>query len=62
MTNLEWLRTLSSEELVDIVVAWSHCHTCAYRNKSCPLDEKRNYDCARGFLEWTKQKHTENGK
>ena len=52
MTNLEWLRTLSAEELGD-VIRGSKCNMCAYQKREdCPTDENGFYDCKGGFQKW----------
>ena len=55
MTNLEWIRSPSVEELSDIIFG-SRCNMCAYQKREdCPTDEDGRYDCNGGFAKWARQ-------
>jgi len=57
MTNLEWLRSLSVEELSNIFFD-SKCNRCAYQKRNdCPTNEEGHYDCKGGFQKWCNAIH-----
>lgn len=54
MTNLEWMRTLSANELVDFLSGKS-CRMCAY----CDDCTEGNHNCTRGKVKWLNSEHKE---
>ena len=60
MTNLEWLRSLSVDELGNAIL-WSRCNLCVYQNSDAcptnPTNKEGHYDCMSGFKEWCNAIH-----
>jgi hypothetical protein len=57
MTNLEWLRSLSGDELSDIILG-SRCNLCVYQqSEECPTNKEGRYDCRGGFYRWCNAEH-----
>ena len=55
MTNFEWIRSLTMEELSNIFFG-SRCSTCAYKARvACPTDKNGCCDCKGGFAKWVRQ-------
>ena len=52
MTNLEWLKTLSAEELTEYLR--KECLSCTYKDLDCGADF-----CFKGHIEWLNAKHKE---
>lgn len=61
MTNLEWIRNMTDNELVQFMrlVMISGCGICAYE-KICRKEECIEEDfCSLGVEQWLKQEHKE---
>ena len=60
MTNLEWKRSLSVEEVGNAIL-WSRCNLCVYQNSDAcprnPTNKEGHYDCMSGFKEWCNAEH-----
>ena len=62
LTNEEYIRTCSTEELVNFLSKWSFCDFCPYqlsaqcswKDGDCAYGEKNNEEC---FSEWLKEIH-----
>lgn len=54
MTNFEWLKSLSIENLIDERVL--SCNTCIYKG-NCEDDKKST--CSYGWDQWLKSNHKE---
>lgn len=52
MTNFEWIKTLSIEDLIDERIL--SCETCAYKN-NCMDDNAKS--CSYGWNLWLKSEH-----
>ena len=62
MTNFEWIRSLTMEELSNIFFG-SRCSTCAYKERvDCPTDKNGCYDCKGGFEKWCNAIHAPEAK
>lgn len=56
MNNLEWLRTLSEEEILPLLSAKNPCNFCIYTNPECT---KVTTSCKMNVSAWLKQEHKE---
>ena len=56
LTNEEWLRSCSTEELADFLFEHGDCIGCPAYREVCA---RRYDDCKTAFLEWLKETHTE---
>ena len=57
MTNYEWIKTLSIEELADKILDKRPCQCCAYLTKAGTCGVGLYPSCAGGYKLWLQQEY-----
>ena len=57
MTNLEFIKTLSVEEMQEFLAGKTDCNLCFYNYKQCWKD--KTMKCKGGMIKWLESEHKE---